>query len=214
MDYWHELSVEQRSLLELGDESMRVLKRGETIERWLNVGLAVRELQRLAMEYARVNDPVGPAYRACWEGLSRHTPHLQEMDKANRSHALWMANHWDEVKPWLDTLAVNVRLELNHPRAVRRRFEAAHKVPDGTDKEPATRVRLQDTIVKLTEELDAVRKLKTSGAMPPGMSAEAFAEVIADQMATATLKRFISALTKCLHNAERQDNIEAKRRKG
>jgi hypothetical protein len=211
MDYWSQLTEEQRGCLELGNESMRVLKRGETIERWLNVGLAVRELQRLAMEYAQTKEPVGPAYRACWEALSRHTPHLADMDKTNRSHALWMANNWDDVKRWLDTLAVNVRLELNHPRAVRRRYESPHK--DEKDQEPTTRIKLQDQIVRLTEELDAARKLKTSGVMPPGMSADDFAQLIADRMATVTLRRFIAALNKCLQNAERQDTIEAKRRK-
>jgi hypothetical protein len=209
---WSGLTDEQRAKLELGNEAYRRLKRGESIERWSEVGIALVELQRAAMAYGRTNSTSNRAYREAWADLVKHVPDLRDIDAGARSHAVWMVNNWPVVKPWLDTLPVNVRLDLNHPRSVRRKYDTTHKppAPDGEDGEehPSARLKLQDQIVRLTEELDATRKIKTTGAMPPGMSAEDFAGLLVEQMAPATRRRFLAAVQKAVENEARQDRLE------
>lgn len=156
-DIWSVLTDEQCAKLELGNEAYRVLKRGETIERWYQVGVGCQQLQQAAMDYARTNSTSNRAYRDAWASLAEHVPDLRDIDKAARSHAIWMTENWEAVSRWLATQPVNVRLALNHPRSVHRKFDAAHKPPPPPDetKAPSTRVKLQDQIVQLTEQLAA-----------------------------------------------------------
>ena len=79
---------------------------------------------------------------------------LRDIDKGNRSHAIWMVSNWEAVSAWLAIQPVNVRLDLNHPRSVRRKYDAAHKPPPPQDatKQPTTRIKSHDQITKLTED--------------------------------------------------------------
>jgi hypothetical protein len=79
------------------------------------------------MDAAWTNRPTGRAYNDAWWQLTRRLPHLRELDKADRSHALWLVSEWSAVETWLHTLSPTARLRLNHPRAIRRRYFAALK---------------------------------------------------------------------------------------
>ncbi len=209
-DIWSTLTDEQRQKLELGNEAYRVLRRGETIERWHQVGVGCQQLQQAAMDYARSNSISNRAYRDAWASLAEHVPDLRDIDKAARSHAIWMTENWEALSRWLAIQPVNIRLALNHPRSVRRKYEAATRPPPPPDasKEPTTRIRMQDQITKLTEELDAQRKMKTTGAIPPQMTMEDLADLIADQHAVPTVRRLIAALEQRVAADERQHHVE------
>jgi hypothetical protein len=83
------------------------------------------------MRHAGTNTNKGPRYNEAWKTLARHAPSLATLDKSDRSHAVWLATEWEVVSRWLHTLAVNVRLQLNHPRTIHRRFDAVHLPPAG-----------------------------------------------------------------------------------
>jgi hypothetical protein len=210
-DIWSGLTDEQREKLELGNEAMRVLKRGETIERWYQIGVGCQELQQAALTYARTNETSGRVYRGAWASLADHVPDLRNIEKAARSHAIWMVTNWEVVSPWLATLPVNQRLDLNHPRSVHRKYDFTHRPPpppSDEPKEPTTRIKLQDQITKLTEELDAQRKMKTTGAIPPHMTMEDLANVIVDQHNPSTVRRLIKALETRVAADEHQDGLD------
>src|SRR4051812_15843280 len=101
---WDDLSPEHRAALELGDAAMQRLKRGESIERWHEVGIALNTLQAQAMTFAQSNTPAGAKYNAAWADLASHVPHLRDIDKSSRSHATWLAANWEPVSTWLLTL--------------------------------------------------------------------------------------------------------------
>jgi hypothetical protein len=213
-DIWDTLTSEQRAKLETGNDAYRVLKRGETIDRWYEAGVACRELQQAALGYAKTNQTTGRAYREAWNGLAEHVPDLRDMDKGARSHAIWMVDNWEAVSTWLSTLSSNQRLDLNHPRSVHRKYDAARKLPPPPNavEQPSARIKLQDQLVELTVQLDAQRKLKTTGAIPPNMPMEELADMIADQHSVATVRRLIRALEARVEADERQDRIEAGRK--
>lgn len=112
------------------------------------------------MDYARTNTTSNRAYRDAWASLAEHVP-LSGIDKAARSHAIWMVANWEVVSPWLATLPVNQRLDLNNPRSVHRKYDFTHRPPPPPPddmKVSTTRIKLQDQITKLTEELNAQRR--------------------------------------------------------
>jgi hypothetical protein len=131
-DYWNDLPPEARDEIERGDAALAALKRGETIERWLDIGRALARMQAEAMRQAYTNIPKGKRYAGAWGAIATHAPHLRDVEQSTRSHAVWLATEWQTVNAWLQTLAHNVRLQLNHPRAIRRRYDAAH-VPPGAE---------------------------------------------------------------------------------
>ena len=79
-DRWLELQPERRQALELGNAAMNTLKRGESIERWHEVGTALDFLQQEAMAAAHTNQPIGKRYNHEWQELSKHVPHLRDVD--------------------------------------------------------------------------------------------------------------------------------------
>jgi hypothetical protein len=216
MDYWNEMPHEAREAIELGDASMAALKRGETIERWLNVGRGLLQLQTQAMRLAGSNSNKGRPYRDAWTGLADHAAHLRDIEQSTRSHAVWLATEWEAVNRWLHTLAVNKRLMLNHPRAVHRSYDLAHLPP--AQPKPSARIGLQDQVIRLQEENDMLRNRQGEGFTPrgagfmPGTSADAAAEQIAGHHRPEFLRKLAQALVAIAEREERQDRIERPRR--
>src|SRR5262249_26866601 len=112
----------------------------------------------------------------------------------------------------LETLGNEQRWRLNHPTSIKRRWDAAHKVPEA--KEPATNARivLQDQVVKLQEELDMVRKRAGSGFIP-SMPVEELAEKFAEHHRPDFLRKLAKELDKIANREERQDKIESTRKR-
>ncbi len=65
----------------------RVLKRGETIERWHQVGVGCQELQQAAMDYPHTNNTSSRSYCDAWASLADVCARLRGIDKSARSHA-------------------------------------------------------------------------------------------------------------------------------
>jgi hypothetical protein len=151
---WDELSDSQREMFKLGDDAVARLESIEPLETWYQTGMACEGLQQAALVYAGANSTSNTKYRKAWLELGKHLPRLVALDKGERSHAIWLAQNWPTVEAWLAVQASNVRRRLNHPRSVRRKYESSQipPPPDGQEKEPTARVKMQDQITKLTEE--------------------------------------------------------------
>jgi hypothetical protein len=130
---WDELLDNEREAATLGEAAVRQLKKHESIDRWHDAGKALVTLQTAAMRLAHTNQPQGPRYRAKWQELSDHVPHLRDLDKGSRSDACWLANEWEAVNAWLQTLVYPERWRLNHPTSIHRRWKATHAAPGGEE---------------------------------------------------------------------------------
>ena len=203
---WTTLSEDRRALIEAGDAAVRWLRRGNSLERWREAGIAANELQAAAMEAAQTNVPFGRRYTAAWGELSAQAPHLRGLDKASRAHAMWLAANWEVVNTWLRTLAVNVRMAMNHPSAIRRRYDAAHRAP--VDK-PAARPRhdMRAQIIKLQEELELLRKRQDGGFLPSATLAEV-SDLMFESHNAAWVRRLVKTLGERLAAEEQQGAIE------
>jgi hypothetical protein len=221
---WEQLSQQDRDELQYADAQYDAFARGNTIEGWQRIGAAYNTLQARAMAAAGTNKPVGKRYNQDWAELLMHLPHLEKCDSTTRTHAMWLANEWEAVFGWFQTLAVNERIKLGHPTAVRRRYDRAHNPPKGGgEMKPNARLAIQDqfiqaraTIDRQAEEIAELRK-GSVGAMSlhTARARRDLVDRLADANPVSTLALFVKDLQERMKADERQDQIEArvKRRK-
>jgi len=165
---WEMLTPTRREKLETGEAAMKWLHRGESIERWRDVGDAANELQAVAMDCARTNKPTGKGYNKAWAELAGHVPHIRDLNSTTRTHASWMATNWEAVSRWLHTLSAEERMKLNHPTAIRRRYDAAHRAPDDNGNAAATlspTAQAKATIAQQAVEIDRLRRMADAGSL-------------------------------------------------
>jgi hypothetical protein len=72
------------------------------LHQWLTIGNAVEILQNVIFERTNTK-PKGRRYNQEWSSVA--PANLRTLDKTVRSHALWLWEHRDEVKPWYESLA-------------------------------------------------------------------------------------------------------------
>jgi hypothetical protein len=195
---------------------MGALKRGESVDQWRDVGRALLTLQAEAMSVADTNQPIGRNYNAAWQSLAMHVPHLRDLDKATRSHAMWLAAQWEQVEVWRATLAQNERLETNHPSVIRRKYDRTHKAPSNpgdAGTKTSKRIELQDQIIRLQDENDALKKRNKGVLLMPNDGPDVAADKIADEHNADWMERLRRALEKKIEANRRQDAIEAGRKR-
>jgi hypothetical protein len=155
-DVWDGVSEEARKEIEMGEECIKQLRKHESYERWLWIGAALDRIQREAMRLAGTNDPIGRGYNDCYRALGKHAPKLVEIDKGTRSYAMWMAQNRTALGTWVTTLPANQRFKLYHPGTIKKAYDRAHMPP--TIKQPSARIALQDMVIALQSERDALVK--------------------------------------------------------
>ena len=146
----------------LAAEAMARIGSGHQWLDWLTVGEGLVVGRLRAMRRSGTNRPEGSAYNRCFgDWLDAHL-WARDLDKATRNHAMWCAEHRSEVEQWRSTLALNVRLKLNHPTSIKRRYEAAHAVEKDEADKPHTETKaqlLERRCVELEDQLaDALKK--------------------------------------------------------
>jgi hypothetical protein len=157
-DGWDRLTPDAQNEIMAGALAIRRIREHEDYSRWVAVGRALLRLQEEAMHLSGSNSPQGRGYTAIRAALGSRVPDLEELDKASKSHAVWLAKNFAAVESWRATLAVNQRDTLNHPSVVKRRYEASHsqlKDDDETAKPASPIAKLKTENVRLQEELDA-----------------------------------------------------------
>jgi hypothetical protein len=71
-------------------------------------------------------------------------PWALELDKPTRAHLFWCVDHRSEIEAWREILAQNERARLiNHPTAMKRRYETAHATQERDLKTAPTETRSQ-----------------------------------------------------------------------
>jgi hypothetical protein len=181
----------------------------ELVAQWHRIGKASVTLRNSAMHLAGTNDAVGKRYNQIWKALADTKPGLRDLDKRNRAHAMWLADNWPAVNAWLLALTEPDRLRLNHPTSIMRRYEAAHTPPSQPGKTAAPQTSNVQTIIRLQEENDLLRK-KGGGGLMPSARVEDVVESIFAAHNPVFVKKLIVELDKRLAAEQRQEAIEAK----
>jgi hypothetical protein len=128
------LTASERHKEALAAAAAARIKTGQHWRDWMMIadGLMVGRTWAMRRAGGR-NDPKGSVYAkefSAW--LARHA-WARELDSQTRNHLFWCAERQNEIESWREALPQNVRARLNHPTAVKRRYENDHRVPVGAD---------------------------------------------------------------------------------
>ena len=151
-----------------GQAAWKRLQKCKSWSDWMAVGEALLTGRTIAMQAAETNRPEGKAYNQIFsQWLARYG--LSEIDKSARAKLLHIMEHRGEIEDFRAGLPMNVRMELNHPTSVLRRFQALNRVtkpkaPKERDKSESREAYIQ--------ELEAARE--TPRPLAPAALREAY----------------------------------------
>jgi hypothetical protein len=129
------------------------IERGQHWDDWMTVAEGLLLGRQNAMRRADTNSPTGKGYAKAFGDWLNERTWARGFDNKTRSDLFWCADHRLEIETWRETLAANERVRLNHPTAMKRRFEEKHRV-SGAKEETARETR-ETPYAKLQRELDA-----------------------------------------------------------
>ena len=147
------------------DASERI-KKGQHWTDWMLIADGLMRGRAKAMFAAGTNKPKGKGYGKAMKEWMDTRPWARELDNPTRNDLFWCAEHRSEIEIWRDTLAQNERARLNHPTAMKRRYEASHRSKDDTNaaKKPTHKAALIARNAELEAELATLkRKMKDDG---------------------------------------------------
>jgi hypothetical protein len=180
----------------LAAEAFQRIRSGQHWSDWMFIADGLIVGRNWAMRRAGTNQPIGRAYNTAFSEWMASRAWARDLDKKDRGDLFWCADHRSEIEAWRENLAQNVRSRLNHPTALRRRYEAEHRPEAAPVPKKETKV---EALVRENEELWAkVKKLERSD---PGSlfdlrndRVEDIARVIAEHMTHDRLKRLQKAI--------------------
>ena len=140
-----------------GREAWRTLRNDETWEKWVAIGRAIEAGRAAIMRLLHTNQPKGRAWSQTF-GAWLHENDFDEIDKGVRSRLQTCLDQLPEIEAWRQTLGLTQRLQLNHPNAVLRRFQASRAVPGKTAPGTPSRPSLREENMRLQSELDAAHR--------------------------------------------------------
>jgi hypothetical protein len=197
------------------DEAMDRIRENQHWQDWLAIARFLAEGRRMAWEAAGrpKNNYNGNAYRRMFgRWLELHPKYnTKAIDITTRAHLFWCHDHAEAVSKWREALADNVRNNLNHPTAVKRRYEKEN----GKDKDAPPRTspfeKLKAHLVDVEDQLMAAKKqiaeLKSRQAdgslfdLHKDTAAD-LAEITFRHVGLARTRRLRDALTKLLKREE------------
>jgi hypothetical protein len=128
------------------------LKRGQSWDDWLKIGVFLNIGRNKAMLRAGTNEPIGQRYIKAFSEWMALFAWIGDIDKATRTHAMWCVDHVDDLNRLRENMGLTQRLTANHPTTMRRRWDKAQKEQD---KAPTTEKK-ETRSAALERELEAV----------------------------------------------------------
>ena len=110
-------------------EAAERIKRGQHWLDWMYIAEGLEVGRVKAMRRAGTNRPIGSAYNRAFGDWLNERSWARDLDKPTRNHLFWCADNRNNIEAWRETLGPNERARLNHPTALKRRYEATHN-PD------------------------------------------------------------------------------------
>ena len=127
----------------LAAEAAARIEKGQHWLDWLAIGEGLVVGRLRAMRRSGTNRPEGSTYNRCFGDWMDAHKWARDLDKATRNHAMWCADNRDTVERWRETLAKNVRANLNHPTSIKRRYEKVHAVDKDESEKAVTETKAQ-----------------------------------------------------------------------
>jgi hypothetical protein len=181
------------------------LKQCKTWRDWLVVGEALLVGRTEAMRSAHTNVPEGSRYNREFGDWLVRTP-LGEIDKSTRKRLLDCMARGAGIEAWRATLPLSLRLDLNHPHAVLRRWQATQK-PRNPVKKPSYVAKLNAALIQSQEETARLKRdVERNGAgdrWTPESSADQVAEVIVGTFKAWKAREIAQAINRRLKKAEK-----------
>jgi hypothetical protein len=151
------LDPDTQTVVSRGREAWRSLRNDETWEKWVCIGRAIEAGRAAIMRLLHTNQPKGRAWSQTFGSwLSEND--FDQIDKGVRSRLQSCLDQLPEIEAWRQMLGLTQRLQLNHPNAVWRRFQAARAAPEKNGKGGSARPGLREEVHRLQDELDAARR--------------------------------------------------------
>jgi hypothetical protein len=193
-------AFEELKAQEAADAADR-LKRGQSWDDWLKIGVFLNIGRNKAMVRAGTNEPIGARYIKSFSEWMATYAWIGEIDKATRTHAMWCVDHADELARLRENMGLTQRLAANHPTTMRRRWDKANKE---VDKAPAPAGKKESRADVIQRELEAVaaerdkwkHKAEKDGSLfdLKQDSTKIIAQVIAQNMSPHRLRELMKAL--------------------
>ena len=187
------------------------LKRGQSWDDWLKIGVFLNLGRNKSMLRAGTNEPIGARYIKAFSEWMAVYAWIGEIDKATRTHAMWCVDHLDELAKLRENMGLTQRMTCNHPTTMRRRWDKANKEIDKspTEKKETKAQRVERELEAVAAERDKwKREAEKDGSLfdlkqdPAAM----IAKIIAAHVTPYKVNELVKALT-----AER-DRLKAVRK--
>lgn len=158
------LDPDSLTIVTRGREAWQSLRADETFEKWVAIGRAIEAGRTAIMRHLHTNQPKGRAWSDTFGQWLRENE-FDQIDKGVRSRLQSCLDNLPAIEAWRLSLGLTLRLQLNHPNAVLRRWLAATRLPGTADPAQSPPLspsaRKDQEIARLQEELDAAsRKLR------------------------------------------------------
>jgi hypothetical protein len=186
------------------------IKDGLHFADWLAIGEGLAALRDRALRESYSNRPYGKAYTQTYAKLKLAHPWASEYDTATISHACWLADNVTDVMRWREALASNQREAWVSPRVIHQHYDRMTKPKEekASTASSESRGNKDQTIIRLQEEVDMLRKKGAGSGLMPGASVDELVEEIALAHNPRFMRRAADALIKRADIEERQDAIE------
>ena len=149
-------AFEEARAQEAADAADR-LKRGQSWDDWLKIGVFLNIGRNKAMLRAGTNEPVGARYIKSFSEWMAVYPWIGDIDKATRIHAMWCVDHLDELVKLRENMGLTQRMTCNHPTTMRRRWDKSQKEGDKVAPTGGKKESRADVIQRELEQVAAER---------------------------------------------------------
>jgi hypothetical protein len=157
------LDEKSQLVVDRGRQAWRSIKSDETWEKWVAIGRAVEIGRAETMRLLHTNQPKGGQWGRVF-GAWLDEQGFAEIDKGVRSRLQNCLDNLPAIEAMRQNMGLTQRLQLNHPNAVWRRFQAAQVAAEKTkDTGNSGRPGLREEVIRLQSELDdAHRRLEAA----------------------------------------------------
>ena len=150
------LDQDTETLVKRGREAWKSLAQDETWEKWVAIGRAIEAGRTAIMRHLHTNQPKGRIWSEVFGAWLREND-FDRIDKGVRSRLQTCLDNLTAINAWRDTIGLTLRLQLNHPNAVLRRWQAARETSK-KGPSPTGRPGMREEVIRLESELEAARR--------------------------------------------------------
>jgi hypothetical protein len=191
-------AFEELKAQEAADAADR-LKRGQSWDDWLKVGVFLNIGRNKAMLRAGTNEPIGARYIKAFSEWMALYAWIGDIDKATRTHAMWCVDHLEELAKLRENMGLTQRMTCNHPTTMRRRWDKSQKE---VDKAPTAKKESRADVIQRELEATAAErdkwrhKAEKDGSLfdLKNDSTKIIASVIVQNMSPHRLRELMKAL--------------------